>query len=65
MGKESVKGSIVAVRLTEDEAKKLEVHTAGEISQSQIIRILIREFLERPEEEQREFLVDRLFGKTK
>ena len=59
MGKEGV----IAVRLTQEEISKLDLHTKGQLSRSQIVRTLIQDFLEKPEKQQREFLVKRLFGK--
>ena len=60
MGQES---SVVTVRLTADELQGLESHTQGLINRSQIIHALIQDFLEKPEKEQRAFLVKRLFSK--
>ena len=54
---------VVTVRLTEEELKGLSVHTAGLINRSQIVHALIQDFLEKSDKEQREFLVQRLFGK--
>lgn len=58
MGKESM----IAVRLSREEIEKLDRHTK-QLSRSQIVRILIQDFLDRSEKEQREFLVQRLFAK--
>jgi hypothetical protein len=57
MGKEA----IVAVRLADEEIAKIDRHTEGELSRSQIVRILIQDFLEKTDEDQRQFLVARLF----
>jgi hypothetical protein len=57
MGKEA----IVAVRLADEEIEKLDIHCQGELSRSQIVRILIQDFLQKADEDQREFLVNRLF----
>ena len=59
MGKEGM----IAIRLNRDEIEKLDVHTKGQLSRSQIVRILIQDFLDKSEEEQREFLIKRMFGK--
>ena len=57
------KGAMVGVRLTPEELDKLDIHTRGQLSRAQVIRILIQDFLEKPGQEQQEFLVKRLFGK--
>jgi metal-responsive CopG/Arc/MetJ family transcriptional regulator len=57
MGKEA----IVAVRLADEEIEKIDRHTEGELSRSQIVRILIQDFIEKSDEDQRQFLVARLF----
>ena len=56
------KEGLIGVRLTEEEMQKLDVHTRGQLSRSQIVRALIQDFLEKSEEEQREFLIRRFFG---
>jgi len=58
MGKEGV----ITVRLDQAEIKQIDAHTQGQLSRSQIVRILIQDFLGKPAKQQREFLVDRLFG---
>ena len=63
MGKEGLKEGTIAVRLSQEEIDKLDVHTQGQVSRSTVLRILVQDFLERPIEKQREFLVRRLFGK--
>ena len=57
------KEGVISLRLNQEEIEKLDSHTQGQLSRSQIVRILIQDFLQKPEEEQREFLVKRLFGK--
>ena len=54
---------MVAVRLNRQELEGLDRHTQGQLNRAQIVRILIQDFLTKSEEEQREFLVNRLFGK--
>ena len=54
------KGPMVGVRLTQEELDKLDVHTK-QLSRAQVIRILIQDFLQKPEKEQRDFLFKRLF----
>lgn len=63
MGKDVIKEGTVAVRLSQDEIDKLDIHTQGQVSRSTILRMLVQEFLEKPPEKQRELLVKRLFGK--
>ena len=59
MGKEG----IVTVRLSPEEVEQLDVHT-GVVSRSQVIRVLIQDFLRRTEEEQRKFLMEKTYGKS-
>jgi hypothetical protein len=61
--KEQKKEALVAVRLTEDEVERLDTHCQGQLSRAMILRILVQDFIARPEKEQREFLVKRVFGK--
>lgn len=56
------KAGLVGVRLTGEEMEKLDRHTKGQLSRSQIVRILIQDFLEKSEKEQKDFLFKRLFG---
>ena len=58
MGKEAV----VTVRLTKEEISQIDVHAKGQLSRSQIVRLLIQDFLGKSEQQQRDFLVGRLFG---
>lgn len=51
------KESIVGVRLTNEELALLDQHTQGGLSRSQIVHVLIKEFLSRPDKEQRELLI--------
>ena len=53
-------GPMVGVRLTQEELDRLDVHTK-QLSRAQVIRILIQDFLAKPEKEQRDFLFERLF----
>jgi len=56
------KEGMIAVRLTQKEMEGLDAHTQGQLSRSQIIRILLQDFLAKSKKEQREFLFSRLFG---
>jgi metal-responsive CopG/Arc/MetJ family transcriptional regulator len=57
------KEALLGVRLPEEELEQLDKIAQGELSRAMIVRILLRDFLEKPEKEQREFLFRRLFGK--
>lgn len=57
------KEALLGVRMPEEELEKLDKIAQGELSRAMIVRILLRDFLEKPEKEQREFLMRRLFGK--
>lgn len=58
------KDALVGVRMPKSKLKKLDKLRQGQLSRSQVVRIMIEDFLERPEEEQREILFRRLFGKS-
>ncbi|MBT7912357.1 ribbon-helix-helix protein, CopG family [Candidatus Bathyarchaeota archaeon] len=56
------KEGIVTIRLSQEEIDQLDVHT-GVVSRSQVVRVLIQDFLARTEEEQREFLKEKTYKK--
>lgn len=56
------KNHTISVRLTQVEVDQLGDLTRGQLTRSQIIQILIRDFLEKTCEEQQQFLMDKLFG---
>ena len=58
-----IKEAVVTVRLTTAEVEKLDAVTKGQLSRSQVVRLLIQDYLEKSEGEQQEFLVGRLFGR--
>ena len=58
------KEAFIGLRLTKDELTKLDRHGQGQLSRSQIVRAVLQDYLDRPEEEQREILFRRLFGGT-
>jgi len=62
MGKDKTKEGTIAVRLSQEEIEKLDVHT-HQLSRSMILRILVQAFLEKSEQEQQKFLIERLFRK--
>ena len=57
------KEAMVGVRLTSEELERLDRHTK-QLSRSQILRILVQEFLAKSEREQRKLLVDHLFEES-
>lgn len=59
MGKK--KEALLGVRMPEEELAGLDKLAQGELSRAMIVRILIRDLLEKPEKEQRDFLMRRLF----
>ena len=56
------KSEVVTVRLTQKEVEALDRLTVGQLSRSQVIRIVLQEYLSRPEKAQRDFLKTRVFG---
>ena len=56
------KEMVVTVRLTREEVGKLDQLTVGQYSRSQVMRIVLQEFLKKPEREQRKFITSRAFG---
>jgi metal-responsive CopG/Arc/MetJ family transcriptional regulator len=57
------KEAFIGVRLTKDEVKKLDQLSQGQLNRSQVVRLLIREFLAMPEDQQRQIIFRRLFDK--
>ena len=53
--------AVVTVRLSEEELKDLDALTVGQFSRSQVIRIILQDFLKKEKKEQQRFLSDRLF----
>ena len=58
----SLKDSFVGIRLTKDELKKLDKLAQGQLNRSQVVRLVLLEFLARSEEEQKEVLFKSLFS---
>jgi len=58
-----IKEAVVTVRVTTAELDQLDGITKGQLSRSQVVRLLIQDYLEKPEGEQQGFLVRRLFGR--
>jgi len=56
------KNHTISVRLTQVEVDQLGDLTRGQLTRSQILQILIRDFLGKSREEQQQFLMDKLFG---
>ena len=63
-GMQMGKNFMVTVRLNEKEITDLNDLTNGELTRSQIIRILLQDFLEKPKNDQQKFLIKKLFGPT-
>lgn len=61
--KDQKKEALVAVRLTDDELVQLDKHTQGQLGRAMILRILVQDFIGKPEKEQRDFLIKRMFSK--
>lgn len=58
------KDFVVTLRLTEEELKKLDLHTANQLlTRSQLLRLLVRSFIGLSEKEQREFVMKQLYAK--
>jgi len=56
------KNYTITVRLTEDEMNGLNDLTKGALTRSQIMRILLHDFMGKTKDEQQKFLVKKLFG---
>ena len=54
------KDRLVAVRLTDAEVQRLDSHTKGQLNRSQLIRLLITDFLEKTEKQQRDCMRKRM-----
>lgn len=61
-GRKMNKNHTISVRLTQVEVDQLGDLTRGQLTRSQILQILIRDFLGKSREEQQQFLMDKLFG---
>ena len=57
-----IKEMVVTVRLNRDEVGALDQLTVGQYSRSQVMRIVLQDFLQKPEKEQRKFITSRAFG---
>ena len=55
-------GTLVTVRLTQDEVDALDLLTVGQFSRSQVMRIVLLDFLRKGTREQKAFLTKRAFG---
>ncbi len=56
-----LKDGVVTVRLVEAEVEKLDRVAGGKLSRSQIIRLIVQDFIDKSEQEQKEFLIKSLF----
>ena len=53
---------VVTVRLNREEVGALDQLTVGQYSRSQVMRIVLQDFLKKPEREQRKFITSKAFG---
>ena len=53
---------VVTVRLSREEVGALDQLTVGQYSRSQVMRIVLQDFLRKPDKEQRKFITTRAFG---
>ena len=53
---------VVTVRLSQAEVDALDRLTVGQFSRSQVMRIVLQDFLKKNEREQKKFLTSRAFG---
>ena len=59
-----VKAAVVTLRLDQHELEQLDMLTIGQFSRSQILRILVQDFLAKPEKQQKALLMKRLFSEA-
>jgi len=52
---------VVTVRMSQKEVDALDRLTVGQFSRSQVIRMVLQDFLKKSEKEQKRFLTGRLF----
>ena len=52
---------MVAVRLTDEELAALDRLAGDELGRATIVRVVLKDFLTKPEKDQRRFLIQRLF----
>ena len=53
---------VVTVRLNREEVGALDQLTVGQYSRSQVMRIVLQDFLKKPQKEQQKFITSRAFG---
>ena len=53
---------IVTVRVSQSEVDALDRLTVGQFSRSQVMRIVLQDFLQKSEREQRKFITSKAFG---
>jgi hypothetical protein len=57
-----MKSALCTVRLTEEQLGVLDQIAEGELSRSQLVRMLVEDFVRKPKRERHEFVFKRLFG---
>ena len=53
---------MITVRLSKKEIDEIDTVTKGQLSRSQVVRALIRDFLDKSDQKKKEFLFNQLFG---
>ena len=56
-----VKSELCTVRLTEWQAEAVDRVAQGELSRSQVVRMLVDDFVRKPEKAQKDFVMQQLF----
>ena len=57
-----MKSALCTVRLTEKQLEILDQIAKGELSRSQLVRMLVEDFVRKPKQERQKFVFKRLFG---
>ena len=60
-----MKSALCTVRLTQKQLEILDQIAEGELSRSQLVRMLVEDFVRKPKHERQEFVFQRLFHTTK
>jgi hypothetical protein len=59
-----VKSQLCTVRLTTRQVEVLDGVAHGEFNRAQVVRMLVENFVRKPEQDRRAFVVKQLFGET-
>ncbi len=60
-----VKAAVVTLRLEQTELDDLDELTIGQFSRSQILRILVQDFLVKPKKQQKALLMKKMFSEAR